>query len=158
MNRRPGAVCISLATVWEQFEASCHASVLDLLCFTKSSGEQALLSPTLSLICFHIPIKRSPVDTKGIADIRHGKGFISGHVPEHLHLFSRECLRPAAFSSSAPCSGKSCLCPLADNLPLKFSQSAKDMEDELSSGCCGVDVLLQRFKVNSPLIKRSRLR
>src|SRR3712207_1732584 len=95
-----------------------------------SNRKFCTLSACFFLPCLHIPVKRSPPDTKGIADIRHREGFIGGHVPEHL--LGGECLRPPACSSSAPCGRKSCPCALADNLPLELRQGAKEMKDQLA--------------------------
>jgi hypothetical protein len=111
------------------------------------------LPHTLSLICLRIPVKRSPPNTKGIADIGHREGFIGGHVPEHLYLLGGECLRPSACSSSAPCSCKSCPCPLADNLPLELRQGAKDVKNQLSPAGRGIDVLLQALEADPLLIE-----
>jgi hypothetical protein len=50
--------------------------------------------------CLHIPVKRRPTDTKGLADIRNRQGLISGHVPQDLHLFMDVCtsrLKPLSY-------------------------------------------------------------
>ena len=80
---------------------------------------------------------------------------ISSHIPKHLQFFGRECIWPAACSFSAPCSCKSCLCTLTDDLSFKFSQSTEDMKDEFASTGCRVDVLSQGFKAYAPFLELS---
>jgi hypothetical protein len=46
------------------------------------------------------------------------------------------------------------LCSLADDVPLKFSQGAKDVEDQFAAAGRGVDVLGKAPKSDSPLLKR----
>ena len=60
----------------------------------------------------------------------------------------------AACSSSAPCSRKSCPCPLADYLPLELRQGAKDVKDQLATTGGGIYVLLKRLEADALLIKR----
>src|SRR5215212_599033 len=116
----------------------------------QGKGPRLLLFP---LPCLHIPVKRRPANTKGFTDIRNCQGFISGHVSQDLYLFNSECFWPPACSSSAPCSCKSCLCSLADDLPFKFGKSSEDMKDKLSPAGCRVDVLPKGFKPHSPVMK-----
>src|SRR4051794_5496304 len=43
--------------------------------------------------------------------------------------------------------------PLPDQIPLKLSQSAKDVKDELAAAGGGVDLLLYRAEANAALLQ-----
>jgi hypothetical protein len=64
---------------------------------------------------------------------------ISCEVLEHLDLLVGEFLWPAAVSATGPGCLESCGGSLPDNLPLKLSQCAKDMKNQLAATGCGVD-------------------
>jgi hypothetical protein len=61
--------------------------------------------------------------------------------------------RPTA-SPASPGGSEACLGALFDDVPLKFSKSSKDVEDELPSGGGGVDRFSDRFEAYSAVGER----
>src|SRR2546421_1636711 len=86
-----------------------------------------------------------------IADGGDGVVFIVIERLGNEHFFCIiECRRSWPTSSPSSCSGsqESCLGSFPDQIPLKFSQRTKDMEDQFSAAGCGVNIFRDAFEAN----------
>src|SRR3954453_12344486 len=73
-------------------------------------------------------------------------------------LFGGEGFAPAALASPGSGRGKSCLGALADEVALKLGKGAEDVEDELPTAGCGVDLLGGALEANALAVElRDRL-
>ena len=56
---------------------------------------------------------------------------------------------------ASPCPGRSetCLGSFPDDVPLKLGKRSEDVENELSSGCCGVDCLGDRLEAGLAVVE-----
>src|SRR5450759_5102404 len=62
------------------------------------------------------------------------------------HFLIIKCSWPTTKHASGSCGFQSSIGTLFNNLPLKLGQGTKYMEHQLTTGCCGVYILLQAFK------------
>jgi hypothetical protein len=60
---------------------------------------------------------------------------------------------PTADTSSRPRSGQTSVRAFTNQITLKLGQVSHQMEDEFSTGCCGVDVLRQRDKIDPSIFE-----
>ena len=93
-------------------------------------------------VCFEVTVERRPGDIEPPADVfdrgsalvveLFGKGDLAGSAGKP---------RPTAFASAGTGSSEACLGALPDDVALELRESSKDVEDELSAGGRGVDLL-----------------
>ncbi len=101
-----------------------------------------------------MPVERCPGYTKRLTDFFH-RCIRSVELSGNLDLLCTQFVPSPASSPSCSGSLESCLCSLPDNLPLELSQAGEDIEDQLSTGGCGVDTLGEALKANAPFLKIS---
>jgi hypothetical protein len=101
-----------------------------------------------------IPVQCGFGHLKRPANFRDGMPFLI-EILGNTELFAGEDFGSAAFPSSGSSWQQACGCPLPDQVSLKLHKSAEDMENEVSSAGCRINVFRQAFKANAPLLKRS---
>src|SRR4051812_49194488 len=91
---------------------------------------------------FAIPVKRRPGNPQGLADLPNGVSASHRKALQLLDLLRTQHLRSAKQPPTCPGSLQACVGPLPDEVTLKLSQRAKDVEDELPAAGRGVDLFL----------------
>src|SRR5208337_5650861 len=100
--------------------------------------------------CLEVPIEGRPGDIQASADIVDRCFALVVELAGKLDLAgSAGKPRSAAFASAGSSGCESCLGALPDDVALELCESSKDMEDELSAGSRGVDLLGETLRAVS---------
>ena len=88
-----------------------------------------------------------------MTNLRNGVALVLRKRPQLFDLLGRQRVRPAKQPAAFASCRKACVSPLLDEIPLKLSKGAENVEDELASACPGVQLLLQGLEVHTPTLK-----
>src|SRR4051794_3653847 len=100
-----------------------------------------------------VSVECRPGNSECLADFTDGSALLCGQRPQLLDLAGTQGLGSAEQPATCSSGGQAGVGPLPDEIPLKFSEGAKDMEDELPAAGRGVDLLLQRPEADAPLLQ-----
>src|SRR3954447_7369734 len=100
-----------------------------------------------------VSVERRPGNSECLADFTDGSALVFGEHPQLVNLAGTQGLGSAEQPATCSSGGQAGVGPLPDEVPLKLSEGAKDMEDELPAAGRGVDLLLQRPEADAPLLQ-----